>query len=70
MALSIPTFARHFNFQHGTQVNYTSDPKEACAGANVIVTDTWVSMGQETETAKRLKDFKGYQVNDEVRFPG
>lgn len=48
-------------------MNYTSDPREACAGANVIVTDTWVSMGQETEAQKRLKDFKGYQVNDEVR---
>ncbi len=33
----------------------------------MIVTDTWVSMGQETEAEKRLKDFKGYQVNNEVR---
>ena len=49
-------------------MNYTSDPKEACAGANVIITDTWVSMGQETEFEKRLKDFKGYQINDEVQL--
>ena len=54
--------------QHGTNVNYTSDPKEACTGANVIVTDTWVSMGQETEAEKRLMDFKGYQVNNEVLY--
>ena len=47
-------------------MNYTSDPREACSGANVIVTDTWVSMGQEIEAKQRLKDFKGYQVNNEV----
>lgn len=44
-----------------------SDPRDACHGANVIVTDTWVSMGQETEAEQRFKDFKGYQVNQEVR---
>ena len=54
--------------QHGTNVNYTSDPREACAGAHVIITDTWVSMGQETEAQKRLKDFKGYQVDNEVQY--
>lgn len=32
------------------------------AGSNIVVTDTWVSMGQEAEAAKRLKDYEGYQV--------
>lgn len=44
----------------------TNDPREACANADVIVTDTWVSMGQEAEKAGRLKSFAGYQVDTKV----
>jgi len=52
--------------QHGTQLVLTSDPMEAAHGSNVLVTDTWVSMGQEEEKKKRLKDFKGYQITMQV----
>ncbi|KAM9709234.1 ornithine transcarbamylase, mitochondrial [Menidia menidia] len=48
--------------QHGTQLVLTSDPMEAAHGSNVLVTDTWISMGQEEEKKKRLKDFHGYQI--------
>nr|XP_039252138.1 ornithine carbamoyltransferase, mitochondrial-like isoform X1 [Styela clava] len=48
--------------EFGTRIEYTTDPVEAVQGANVIVTDTWVSMGQEEEKQRRLKDFAGYQV--------
>ena len=41
-------------------------PQEAVKGANVIYSDVWVSMGQEKETAKRIKEFKGYQINSEL----
>jgi ornithine carbamoyltransferase len=34
--------------------------------ADVIVTDTWVSMGQEAEKQKRLKDFAGFQVDEKL----
>jgi ornithine carbamoyltransferase len=39
------------------------DPREAVAGADVVVTDTWISMGQEHERAKRLHDLEPYRVD-------
>jgi ornithine carbamoyltransferase len=44
----------------------TNIPEEAIANANIIVTDTWVSMGQEAETARRLKAFAGFQITSEL----
>ena len=43
------------------------DPKEAAAGADVVITDVWASMGQEEEAQKRRLAFEGvYQVNEEL----
>ena len=42
----------------------TGDPAEAVRGADVVVTDVFVSMGQEKEAAARMKALSGYQVND------
>ncbi len=44
----------------------TPDIAEAAAGADVLYTDVWASMGQESEAQERKKIFKGYQINDEV----
>ncbi len=43
-----------------------NDPCEAVKGANVVYTDVWVSMGQESESEKRLKDFEKFQVNKQL----
>jgi ornithine carbamoyltransferase len=43
-----------------------SDPRQAVAGADVVYTDTWVSMGQEAQKDERLKAFAAYQVNAEL----
>jgi len=42
----------------------TDVPMEAVKNADAIVTDTWVSMGQESEKAKRVKDFTGFHVDE------
>ena len=44
----------------------TIDPREAASGADVVVTDTFVSMGREDDYEKRIKDFEGFQVDKEV----
>ncbi|MEI6126793.1 MAG: ornithine carbamoyltransferase, partial [Pseudomonadota bacterium] len=47
-------------------ITLVHDPYEAVKGADVINTDTWVSMGQEKEYRERIKAFKGYQVNEQL----
>jgi ornithine carbamoyltransferase len=49
--------------QCATHVTLTQDPRAAVKGADVVVTDTWASMGQEAEKAARLQAFAGYQVD-------
>ena len=44
----------------------TTDPREAAAGAEVINTDVWTSMGQEGETERRMQAFKGYYVDEKL----
>jgi ornithine carbamoyltransferase len=48
----------------GSQIELYKLPDDAAAGADVIYTDTWVSMGQESETQQRLATFADYQVNE------
>ncbi len=42
----------------------TTDPNIAAAGADVLETDVWASMGEENEAEKRKRDFAGYQINE------
>ncbi len=48
------------------KVEISNDSKNAVAGADIIYTDVWASMGQEKEREQRLRDFQGYQVNAEL----
>ena len=49
--------------QTGATLRVTADPTEAVAGADVVYTDTWTSMGQEAEAEARRQAFAGFQVN-------
>jgi len=55
--------ARNIARKTDSILTFLRDPHEAVKGANVIYTDTWTSMGQEEETAKREQIFPPYQVN-------
>ena len=48
----------------GAKLKFVEDPAEAVKDADVIYTDVWVSMGQEEEREKRLKDFAKHQVSE------
>ncbi|TYZ67000.1 hypothetical protein PybrP1_003002 [[Pythium] brassicae (nom. inval.)] len=50
----------------GTHVLLTNDPIEAVTNANVVATDTWISMGQEEEAKSRKQQFSGYQVTTKM----
>jgi len=49
-----------------SQIKLSSDPFEAARDADIINTDTWISMGQENECQKRMEVFKNYQVNSSL----
>jgi ornithine carbamoyltransferase len=50
----------------GGSVTLYTDPAEAVAGVDVVVTDTWVSMGKEDEKAQRIETFGAYQVDSQL----
>jgi ornithine carbamoyltransferase len=57
------TIGRQLAAESGTSINLLRSAEEAVAGADVIYTDTWTSMGQEDEATSREKLFQPYQVN-------
>ena len=55
-----------FAAESGSSIRQLSDPREAVSGSQVIYTDTWVSMGQDEETARRKEVFPPFQVNQSL----
>lgn len=49
-----------------SEVTIMENPSDAAAGADVLYTDVWTSMGRESESDRRRKDFAGYQINAEL----
>lgn len=47
----------------GGKIVVTEDLNAAAAGADMLYTDVWISMGKETESAQRIKEMSGYQIN-------
>ena len=50
----------------GAKIEFIYDPKVAVKDADVVTTDTWVSMGQEEEKEKRVNDFRGFEVDENL----
>jgi len=50
----------------GGRIVCLDDPQAAAAGADLLYTDVWVSMGKEAETAERVRQLAGYQINAEL----
>lgn len=62
----IVRLAKEDALQAGSKIEILTEPAEAVAEADVLVTDVWASMGQETERAERLRVFPPYQVNKKL----
>jgi ornithine carbamoyltransferase len=58
--------ARENARRSGGAIELVNDPREAARGADVVYTDVWASMGQESEAEKRKEVFRPYQVNAEL----
>jgi len=58
--------AKDYAMGNGAEILCTDDPRAAVSGADVVYTDVWTSMGQESEAEQRRETFAGYQVNDEL----
>lgn len=52
--------------ENGSKIVASHDPQKACVGADVLYTDTWISMGDDTPVDKAIKLFQMYQINDEL----
>jgi ornithine carbamoyltransferase len=50
-------------YEPAAEVTVVRDPREAVRGADVVVTDTWLSMGQEAEAVERLRDLEPYRID-------
>lgn len=62
----VVTAAQQRAQETGASITVTADVAAAAAGADVLVTDAWTSMGQENDGLDRIKPFRPYQVNEQL----
>lgn len=58
--------AKEISKKSGATLIFEEDPNEAAANADVLYTDVWVSMGQESEAKEKVQVFKNYQINRDL----
>ncbi|MFO8109448.1 MAG: ornithine carbamoyltransferase [Thermoplasmata archaeon] len=58
--------ARDIGKKNGAVISLSNIPEEAVKNATIIYTDVWISMGDEDEKDRRLKDFEGFMVDDKL----
>ena len=58
--------AEEIALQTGGSIDVYTDPKHALVDSDVVATDTWVSMGQESEKDRKLKEFAGFTLDGEL----
>ncbi len=58
--------AEEIALQTGGSIDVYTDPKHALIDSDVVATDAWISMGQESEKDNKLKEFAGYTLDDEL----
>ncbi len=63
-AMDESVFERAADF--GADPDVTTDPEAAVAGADVVYTDVWISMGQEEQREEKLAAFEGFQLNEDL----
>lgn len=68
LPMEIRSGAGDYSMEHDTDgsVIQARDPEDVVQQADFVYTDVWTSMGQESDSERRLKDFAGYQVNPEL----
>jgi ornithine carbamoyltransferase len=52
--------------ENGSKIIASHEPEKACVDADVLYTDTWISMGDTTPEAEAIKLFQAYQINDRL----
>ncbi|TQV62659.1 MAG: ornithine carbamoyltransferase [Sulfurovum sp.] len=58
--------AQKFAQESGATITFSNNPSQAVKGVDVVITDTWVSMGQESEKEVRIKAFDSYKVDSNM----
>ncbi|CCE78778.1 Piso0_000807 [Millerozyma farinosa CBS 7064] len=66
----VETVAKKLAQEQGLSFEFIHDPVVAVKDANIIVTDTWISMGQEDEKQKKMKQFDGFRITKELISKG